>query len=118
MNINVLIQTDIDSDFNYSMSILGVYTNHKRNEVEKQWVTKGKDLVPRHIHVTQEYYNDLKSGKIMSENIPAIQAMRKRRMEQYAHELGKLESIYTDEEYKNYYAKCLNLHWETYELFE
>lgn len=118
MEINVLIRTDMDSDFNFSTSIEGVYTNLKRKELEREWVVKGKVLVPEHIKTTYEYYNDLKSGKIMSENIPAIQVMRKRRMEQYAYELGKLEAIHTDEEYRNYYAKCLNFSWKKYELIE
>lgn len=118
MEVNILIRTDIDSDFNSSTSIEGVYTNLKRKELEREWVVKGKVLVPEHIKTTYEYYNDLKSGKIMSENIPAIQVMRKRRMEQCAYELDKLESIYTDEEYKNYYAKCLNLSWEKHLLIE
>lgn len=118
MEINVLIRTDVDSDFNFSTSIEGVYTNLKRKELEREWVEKGKVLVPEHIKTTYEYYNDLKSGKIMSENIPAIQVMRKRRMEQYAYELGKLESIYTDEEYKKYYARCLGLGWQKYSLVE
>lgn len=118
MEINVLIKTDVDSDFNFSTSIEGIYTNLKRKELEREWVEKGKVLVPEHIKTTYEYYNDLKSGKVMGEDIPAIQAMRKRRMEQYAYELGKLEAIHTDEEYRDYYTRCLALSWEKHLLIE
>lgn len=118
MEINVLIRTDVDSDFNFSTSIEGVYTNLKRKELEKEWVQKGKQLVPEHIKTAYEYYNDLKSGKIMGDDIPAIRIMRDRRMENCAYELGKLEAIHTDEEYRDYYARCLNLSWEKHLLIE
>ena len=118
MEINVLIKTDMDEDYNSTTYVEGVYTNSARKKIELEWVVKGKELVPEHIKQLQEYYNDLKSGKVMGENIPAIQAMRKRRMELYAYELGKLESIYTDEEYRDYYARCLDLSWEKHLLIE
>ena len=118
MEINVLIRTDMDSDFNFSTSIEGIYTNLKRKELEKEWVQKGKELVPEHIQKAYEYYSDLKTGKIMGGNTHAVEIMRNRRMENCAYELGKLEGIHTDEEYKNYYAKCLNLSWEKHLLVE
>lgn len=118
MEINVLIKTDMDEDYNSAVYVEGVYTNLARKNIELEWVAKGKELVPKHINQLQEYYDNLKSGKVMGENIPAIQAMRKKRMELYAYELGKLESIYTDEEYKKYYARCQGLGWQKYSLVE
>lgn len=118
MEINVLIRTYMDSDFSLSTSIEGVYTNLKRKELEREWIAKGKALVSEHIKTTCECYNDLKSGKIMNENIPAIQNMKKRRMEQEAHKLGRLEALHTDEEYKKYYVRCQGFNWEKYTLVE
>ena len=118
MELNILLRTEIDDNFNLDISIEGIYTNLKRKELEREWAQKGKELVPEHIKSTYEYYNDLKSGKIMGEDIPAIQIIRERKMEQCAFELGKLEGFYSDEDYRDYYAKCMKLSWKKDLLIE